>query len=218
MFQTGPLVIGICGGSGCGKTSFINELKRDFSQQDLCIISQDDYYLPREQQEKDQRGIRNFDRPGSINAKELADELSRIIQGETVERLEYTFNNPNVTPKTLIYAPSPVIVVEGLFVFHFQEVARQLSMKIFIRAREDLKVIRRIKRDGLERNYPLDDVLYRYENHVAPTYEKFIKPYIEESDLVINNNENYNAGLMLLKGFLKNHLAEREAKTGMYQL
>ncbi len=209
MAGTGPLVIGICGGSGSGKTSFIHALRSAFTEDDICFISQDDYYYPREQQEKDSRGVRNFDRPESIHADSLAEELDRVINGREVQRMEYTFNNPLVKPRLLVYKPAPIILVEGLFVFHFREVASQLSMKLFIQAREDLKVIRRIKRDGLERNYPLDDVLYRYENHVAPTYERYIKPYLDEADMIINNNDHYEVGLSVLTGFLKHYLTHK---------
>ena len=79
-------------------------------------------------------------------------------------------------------------------------------MKIFLDAKENLKVIRRIKRDRIERNYPLDDVLYRYENHVLPAFEKYVKPHAPKCDVVINNNESFDQGLEMMVGYLKNKL------------
>ena len=81
-------------------------------------------------------------------------------------------------------------------------------MRIFLHAKENLKVIRRIRRDQMERNYPIDDVLYRYEHHVMPTFEKYVAPHIEHADLVINNNKDFNMGLAVVQGYIKNYLQE----------
>ncbi len=199
-------IIGITGGSGSGKTTFIQKLMDTFSKEELCVVSQDDYYRPREEQLTDEHGFKNFDLPTSIDGEAFAKELKKLSLGETITRQEYTFNNEKKEPKTLIFKPAPVIIVEGLFVFHLKEVFDVCDLKIFIDAKENLKVIRRIKRDRVERNYPLDDVLYRYENHVLPTFEKFILPYKSEADIVINNNVNFNAALEVVKGFIQSKL------------
>lgn len=204
-----PLVIGITGGSGSGKTTFLRELKARFSPQDICVVSQDDYYRPREEQQVDDQGIRNFDLPRSIDKKAFAKDLKKLIAGENITRQEYVFNNPEARPNTLIFKPAPIILVEGIFVFHFKRVNRLLDLRVFLHAKENLKVIRRIRRDQEERNYPLEDVLYRYENHVLPTFEKYIKPYMEEADLVVNNNLGFNWGLDVVAGFMKQYLMDR---------
>lgn len=203
-----PYIIGITGGSGSGKTSLLKELTNSFSSTDICVISQDDYYKPKDEQVKDQLGIENFDLPRSINSNELVTDIIKLIAGEIVEREEYTFNNVDAEPKTLVFKPAPIIIVEGLFVFHFQEIRKLLDLKVFMHAKENLKVIRRIKRDRLERNYPLDDVLYRYEKHVMPTFEQYIAPYIDKADIIINNNTNFIPALDVLKSFLRQKLTE----------
>ncbi len=199
-------IIGITGGSGSGKTTFIEKLRSAFSTEELCLVSQDDYYKPREEQQTDENGIKNFDLPESIDRKAFYEDIKKLIEGKTVQKEEYTFNNELKTPKMLTFSPAPIIVVEGLFVFHFKEIFDLFHLKVFIDAKENLKVIRRIKRDRVERNYPLDDVLYRYENHVLPTFEKYILPYKPNADIIINNNTHFENSLKLLKGFICNEL------------
>ncbi len=202
-----PLTIGICGGSGSGKTTFVQRLRELFPPEHICILSQDNYYLPRELQHVDERGERNFDLPKSFDKKAFRRDLEHLRQGKVVELQEYTYNNPLAKPRLLVVRPAPIIVVEGLFVFHYKKVAAQLDLKIFINTKENLKVIRRIYRDQLERNYPIEDVLYKYQHHVLPAYERYILPYREEADIVINNNQHFEQALAVVVGFLKYRLA-----------
>lgn len=201
-----PFIIGITGGSGSGKTTFIHKLKEEFSEAELCIVSQDDYYRPREEQYTDENGIKNFDLPTSINKEEFLADLQQLVAGKEVSRIEYTFNNEKANPQMLTFRPTPIIIVEGLFVFHYKEIFNLFDLKIFLDAKDNLKVIRRIKRDRVERNYPLDDVLYRYEHHVMPTFEKYILPYKSEADIIVNNNAHFDKGLEVVMGFMKNYL------------
>ena len=111
-----PYLIGITGGSGSGKTTFIKALRDTFSEDELCILSQDDYYFPREQQLTDEKGVKNFDLPGSIDKKSYNADIERLLLGESIERLEYTFNNEKASPQILVFKSAPVIIVEGIFV------------------------------------------------------------------------------------------------------
>lgn len=203
-----PFIIGITGGSGSGKTTFIKQVEESFTREQVCVISQDNYYRPKEDQIKDDEGIENYDLPGAVDHIAFCQDLQRIISGREVERSEYTFNNELVKPKMIVYNPTPILIVEGIFVLHVPEIRELLDLKIFIHAKDNLKIIRRIKRDQIERNYPLDDVLYRYQYHVTPTYEKYIRPYAEEADIVINNNHNFKVALAVIQGFLNNYLRE----------
>lgn len=200
------VVIGISGGSGSGKTSFIKAIEEQFSDDEVCIISQDNYYLKREEQHTDENGIKNFDLPESIDPKRLLNDLQLIMQGQDIEITEYVFNNELRTAKTIAIHSAPVVLIEGLFIYHFEELKDAFDYKIFINAKDNLKVIRRIKRDQIERNYPLDDVLYRYEYHVMPSFEKYILPYKEDCDIVVNNNDDFKGPLDIVSGFISSKL------------
>jgi uridine kinase len=201
-----PFIIGICGGSGAGKTTLIRHLKSRFTEAEMCVLSLDDYYFPRSKQKVDEHGVNNFDRPKSIDKKAFVKDLHKLIAGHPVTRQEYVFNNELALPRTLTFRPAPVLVVEGIFVFHFKKVRELLDLKVFLHAKENLKVIRRIKRDQVERNYPLEDVLYRYEHHVMPTFEHYIRPYMENADLILMNNEGFEPALEVLSGFIRHYL------------
>jgi uridine kinase len=184
-----PYIIGICGGSGSGKTLFISKLKEQFSTDLLCVISQDEYYKEKSLQVIDEKGVENFDLPTAIDVEAFQKDLYKLIKGETVHKLEYTFNNPALVPKILEFKPSPVIVVEGIFIFHYEVINKLLDFSVFIHTKKDLKLNRRIKRDADERGYDLNHVLYTQKNHVQPSYHQFIKPFRHEADIVIPNNE-----------------------------
>jgi len=197
-----PYIIGITGGSGSGKTCIVRDLKAEMGDR-VTFLSQDDYYIPREQQIYDVKGVQNFDLPTSINLQAFVVDMKKLMNGKTVNRTEYVFNNEKVTPKELTFVPSSVLVVEGLFILHVPEIVELLDLSIFVHARDDQKISRRIVRDQIERNYPLEDVLYRYEHHVMPSYLNFILPFKESADLVINNNVTYVHALEVIKTFIK---------------
>jgi len=202
-----PYVIGICGGSGSGKTSFVRRLREQFSESEVCIVSQDDYYLPKDMQQQDEQGRHNFDLPQSFDKKGFKKDIQALIGGQPVQKQEHVFNNPNVEPRILTFNPAPVIIIEGLFVLHFRKIQPFLHLKVFINAKENLKVIRRIVRDQIERGYPIEDVLYQYQYHVLPSFERYIQPYKDEADIVINNNQRFDRGLEVISGFIRDKLS-----------
>ena len=198
-----PYIVGITGGSASGKTFFLKSLLGAFTPDEICLVSQDNYYRPRELQPKDENGVYNFDTPHSIDFDQYAQDIESLKEGKRVLRQEYTFNNPDARPAMLEFKPAPVVVVEGIFVFYFPELTKHLDLKVFIEAEEHIKLKRRIIRDRDERGYDLEDVLYRYERHVAPTYNKYIKPFKGDADIVIPNNQGFRQALDVLIAFLK---------------
>lgn len=201
-----PFIIGITGGSGSGKTRFLNGLLNKFSAEEVCLISQDNYYKPREEQPVDIKGIKNFDLPESIDFEAYKNDIEAIKAGKSVSRKEYTFNNPEAKESVIMLKPAPVIIVEGIFVLYYQPIAQILDMKLYIDAKDYIKLIRRIVRDDKERGYDLDDVLYRYEHHVMPTYEKHIKPFKSEADIIIPNHRSYDSALDVIETFVRSKI------------
>lgn len=198
-----PFLVGITGGSASGKTLFLEKLLRSFDPEEVCLISQDNYYKPRHMQPIDPQGVLNFDTPFSIDFEQYAADIRKIQSGETVYREEYTFNNAFKKPKMLTFASAPVVVVEGIFVLYYPELTDLLDLKIFLDAKDHIKLKRRIIRDKVERGYDLDDVLYRYEMHVMPTYEKYIEPFKNDADLIIPNNHNFDRALDVIRTYLR---------------
>ncbi|MCU0450734.1 MAG: uridine kinase [Bernardetiaceae bacterium] len=204
-----PYLVGISGGSGSGKTYFLKKLLEALGPERVCLISQDNYYRPLAQQPRDEQGIENFDLPQSIDDQAYTADIQALCRGQEVQRPEYGFNNAEATARVLVLPPRPVIVVEGLFVFYFPEIANLLNLKIFIDANDMVKIRRRILRDNVERGYGLDDVLYRYENHVLPAFERYIAPLKRDVDFIIPNhrdNQQVEKAVAVITAFLKTKL------------
>ena len=208
-----PYVVGVTGGSASGKTQLLNWLQKLLPPEDVCLLSQDNYYQDLDRVDRDINRTTNFDDPAIIEQEEFAHDLQRLKNGEIVQRREYTFNNPAITEqKVLTFQPAPIIIVEGIFVFHFPEIYRLLDLKVFIDAKEHLKLHRRILRDIDERGFSLEDVLYKYTHQVVPAYEKYIAPYQHDADLIIPNNQELREdecplGAELLATYLKNKIS-----------
>lgn len=203
-----PYIIGITGGSGSGKTRFLNTLLDQFSSTQVCLVSQDNYYRERDEQPIDSQGVKNFDLPDSIDFDEYKNDIIALKEGRSVKRLEYTFNNPSSSPKEIELMPAPVIVVEGIFVLYYKEIADVLDLKVFIEAKDYIKLKRRIIRDDKERGYDIDDVLYRYEHHVMPTYDKYIKPYKKDADIIIPNHTDFSEAMEVLTSFIRSKVSD----------
>jgi uridine kinase len=201
-----PYTIGITGGSGSGKTYFIEQLASHFQPHEICLISQDHYYKPIETQVIDEKGIQNFDLPEAIEREQLHADILKLKRGEPLLKKEYMFNKVDSQPKMLEFKPAPILIIEGLFVQYYPEIEKELDLKIFIEAKDYLKLSRRIRRDNEERGYDLDDVLYRYQHHVMPVYESLIKPLKHHADFIIPNNRHFERALHVMVAALKAHL------------
>ena len=194
-----PFVIGIAGGSGSGKTFFLKCFLNHFKDSEVCLVSQDDYYFRvAHKMTAEENKLYNFDEPSTIDNDLFMSDISKLINGETVLQKEYTFNNPNAEPRLLEIKPAPIVIVEGLFILHFEDIAQLLDLKIFIDTDEDIALQRRLRRDLLERGYPEDAVLYKWNNHVVPAYKTYLLPYREECDEVITNNTHVAEDIIMI--------------------
>ncbi len=202
-------MIGIMGGSGSGKSYFLHRLLERLGEQHVSLVSQDNYYRPLDEHPLDENGVRNFDLPESIDFTAYNADVDRLIAGEAVTRQEYTFNNTARSPKQIHVASRPAVVLEGLYVLHPKSLPERIDCKVFVEAPYPVMIRRRILRDYQERGYRLDDVLYRYENHVMPAFERYLQPLKAQAHLVIPNYNTIDVALDVLA----NHI---EAKIKLY--
>ncbi len=193
-------VVGVTGGSGSGKTLFIEKLVERLPN--VSVHSMDNYYIDRNLQPKDAGGVENFDTLVSIDSDRFLRDLRCLIKGESITLHEYNYNNPNSERKEIKIESSEIILVEGIFIFHLEEIRDLLDLKLFIEAPDYLMLKRRIIRDAEERGYDLNDVLYRFEHHVTPAFKAYIEPSRKWADLVIPNHQNFNTALELIVNHL----------------
>ncbi len=186
-------LFGISGSSGSGKSFIVKFLKSSLGPEILSVIYHDNYYKKREDQLKDRQGNYNFDLPSSFHQDELVEDLIKIKSGKSIIRKEYTFNNPKINPRSLRVESRPIIILEGLFLFNDPNISKFLDKKIFIDCDLNVMIDRRITRDHVKRGYDKSDVLYKYNNHVLPAFNKFILPHKDKSDLIVNNSKNNNS-------------------------
>lgn len=187
-------LFGICGSSGSGKSYIVKYILENLGSNSVSVIFQDNYYKKREDQTKDQNGNYNFDLPSSFYLDEFINDLKKVKNGEKVEREEYTFNNPEVSPKLITVLPKKLILVEGLFLYNNKEIVSLLDKTIFIDCSIDKMIQRRIRRDHKIRGYDKSDVIYKYKNHVLPSFKNFILPYKETVDKIIDNDSDNPKG------------------------
>lgn len=205
-----PFIIGIAGGSGSGKTFFLNCFLQHFTIDEVCLVSQDDYYYPVAQNmTPEEIALYNFDLPETIDDKQFVADINHLIAGETVYKKEYTFNNPNAVPKILEKKPAPILIIEGLFIFHFKQIAEKIDLRIFLEADEEVALRRRLKRDLIERGYSEDDVMYRWINHVMPAYKEFLLPYRDECHQIVINNTQVGDEIIALTAMISKDLREK---------
>ena len=205
-----PFIIGIAGGSGSGKTFFLKCFLKHFSENEVCLVSQDDYYFPvPPNMTAEENKHFNFDLPDTIDHEHFEDDISKLLNWEPILKKEYTFNNPNIVPKMLEIKPAPILIVEGLFILHFKKISESLDLKIFIDADDDVALQRRIKRDLIERGYSHDDVMYKWINHVVPAYKEFLLPYKDECDQIITNNTHIADDIICITENISKELREK---------
>ncbi|MBC7389744.1 MAG: uridine kinase [Opitutaceae bacterium] len=199
------LIIGITGGSGSGKSRIAEDLLRSLSPH-ATILALDNYYYPIAQQPLDHNNRPNFDLPESIDLQKFKEQLTLLANGSSIEIKEYTFNNPDLQPRILKVGSKPIIIVEGLFIFHLPEMESLIDVKIYIDVEEDIKLNRRLKRDTELRGYNINDVNYCHINHVLPSYNMFILKQRDKVDFVLPNNGDYPEALNTVRDFLKTKL------------
>ncbi len=182
------MVIGICGGSGSGKTTLLKRIAKELAHFSPTIFSMDNYYHPISMQQKDANGEYNFDLPTALDELKLADDLKALLRGEPIEVKEYHFNAPPDKNVLLTIAPSKLIIVEGLFLFHYEEVRKRIDFSIFMEVDATIQLDRRLYRDQETRGYSREAIIYQWDNHVLPCYRNYLEPYEQQADFKFHND------------------------------
>ncbi|NKI27726.1 uridine kinase [Arenibacter sp. 6A1] len=185
------LIIGIAGGTGCGKTTVVNQIINEFPNEEVGVISQDSYYNDLSHLTYEERSQINFDHPRAIDFDLLVSHLKSLKEGLPIHQPIYSFVNHNRTKDTILTHPRKVMIVEGILIMTQPEIRELFDIKIFVHADSDERLIRRLKRDINERGRDLEEVLNRYQHTLKPMHDQFIEPTKEFADIIIPNNK-YN--------------------------
>ena len=196
------MVFGITGCSASGKSFIVEYLKERIPSLEVSFIFQDNYYKKREDQSKDKNGNYNFDLPSSFLNTELVEDIISLKKGNKVSRKEYNFNNPNIKQENIVVFPRRIIVLEGLFILSDPNIKELIDHKIFIDSKTEIMLDRRIRRDSKMRGYDRIDVEYKFENHVIPSFMKYILPEKNNADFIVENNGNGNRAAKLVYGYV----------------
>lgn len=200
------LIIGIAGGTGCGKTTVVNQILNELPEGEVGVISQDSYYKHTSHLSYNERVKINFDHPRSIDFDLLTDHLQELKNNKPINQPVYSFVKHNRTGDTILTHPRKVMIVEGILILTNPELRELFDIKIFVHADSDERLIRRLKRDIAERGRDLDEVLSRYQTTLKPMHEQFIEPMKEYADIIIPNNKYNTVAVDIVRTIINERL------------
>ncbi len=200
------LIIGIAGGTGCGKTTVVNQILNELPAGEVGIISQDSYYTDTSHLSYEERIKMNFDHPRSIDFELLVSHLNELKKDKPIHQPVYSFVEHNRTKDTILTHPRKVMIVEGILILTNPELRNMFDIKIFVHADSDERLIRRLKRDISERGRDLEEVLWRYQNTLKPMHHQFIEPMKEFADIIIPNNKYNTVAIDIVRTIINEKL------------
>lgn len=200
------LIIGIAGGTGCGKTTVVNQIINEFPTGEVGVISQDSYYNDLSHLPLEERRKTNFDHPKSIDFELLEKHLTQLRAGQAIEQPVYSFLECNRTGRTIHIHPSKVMIVEGILILTNAKIREMFDIKIFVHADSDERLIRRLKRDVNERGWDLNETLEKYQTNIKPMHEQFIEPMKEHADIIIPNNKYNTVAVDIVRTIINDKL------------
>jgi uridine kinase len=183
--KTHPLTIAVAGGTGSGKTTVAEEILKRVGADRIAYLQHDSYYLDRSQMPLDPRQLPNFDHPNSLETDLLVKHLRQLKSGHAAQVPIYDFTTDRRVAETRSVSPQPVILVEGLLIFVEKKLRDQFDIKIYVDADNDIRFIRRLRRDIAERGRTMESVIDQYLNTVRPMHLEFVEPSKRYADVII---------------------------------
>jgi uridine kinase len=183
--RTSPIIIGIAGGTGSGKTTVARVILERVGAHHIALLPHDAYYKDLGDLPQAQRALINFDHPNSLDTPLLVQHLQRLKNGQAIELPVYDFKTHTRTSQTVLIMPQPVIIVEGILIFAEPQLRALFDVKIFVDTDADTRFIRRLQRDIAERGRTSDSVIQQYLNTVRPMHLEFVEPSKRYADVII---------------------------------
>jgi uridine kinase len=213
-----PLVIGIAGGTGSGKTTVAYEILERVGQKNVSYLPHDAYYKDFGDLPENQRRLINFDHPNSLDTELMIEHIIQLRMGNSIQLPVYDFSRDTRTDKTVLVKPNPVILVEGILIFTEARLRELFDVKLFVDTDSDIRLVRRVRRDITERGRNAESVLDQYEKTVRPMHLEFVEPSKRYADVIIPEG-GYNEVALdmvtariesLLRGIKKKKKRERK--------
>jgi len=210
------MIIGICGGTGSGKTTVANRILESVSRDEVIFLQQDSYYRNLDQMPLDYRRKVNFDHPDAIDNDLLVEHLRALKAGRTVELPVYDFRTHTRRPETLRMGPRPIIIIEGILIFNEERLRDEMDVKVFVDTPDDIRFIRRLRRDIAERGRTVESVIEQYLGTVRTMHMQFVEPSKRHADVIIPEGGHNLVSIGLISGRIRERLADarRAASAG----
>ena len=180
-----PIIIGVSGGSGSGKTTVVNKIIAEIGEKNILLIQHDSYYRDLSHLPLEERKKQNFDHPKSLETELMIRHIEALKSGYSVEVPVYDFVAHTRSDEFIKVSPRNIILVDGILIFSEPDLRELMDIKIFVDTDDDVRLLRRLKRDILERGRDLDGVLNQYENYVRPMHLEFVEPSKRYSDIIV---------------------------------
>ncbi len=196
---TRPVIIGVAGGSGSGKTTVVREIVSRLGSDDVALIQHDSYYRDRSELSPTERAKVNYDHPDSLETSLLVKDVRSLRDGHAVNVPVYDFSTHTRTTKVVPLVPRKVVIVEGILVLADPDLRAQMAMRVFVDTDPDIRMIRRLRRDMKERGRTLESVVTQYLESVRPMHLEFVEPSKRHAHIIIpEGGENFVAVEMLV--------------------
>jgi uridine kinase len=201
------MIIGICGGTGSGKTTVANRILASVSAADVTFLQQDSYYRNLDELPLDYRQQVNFDHPDALDNDLLVAHLRALKTGRAVELPLYDFKHHTRLGETRRTEPTPIIILEGILIFNEPRLLKEMDIKVFVDTPDDIRFIRRLRRDVAERGRTVDSVIEQYLATVRPMHMQFVEPSKRMADVIIPEGGHNLVSIDLLSGKIRERLA-----------